>query len=120
MIDGKFIGDGFDVFPEQTVIIEGTDQVFHDVLLDRTEVDFSHLFLQFVIERDGISIYNLLIVGIRVVLVAVRQWHLVVASNVFQSIVERVSPFLPFILFLKSLFPVLHPFIPVFTHHIIG
>ena len=65
MVNGQLVADGIKGFAQQTVIVKGTDQVFHDVVFMVIQTDHVHLLFQLVIERLRFSIDHLFTVFMR-------------------------------------------------------
>ena len=95
VIDGKLIADAVQVFAQQAIVIERTDEVFHDFLLLVGKVLHVHLLLQLVVEGGSVAINHFLIVGVVLVVIpiCVIVRHLVILSDAFQSLVEFIFSF---------------------------
>ena len=98
MINGQFVADAVEVFAQQSIVIERPDDVFHHVVLLLGEVLHVHLLFQRVIERGGVAVDGLLVVGILVVAVAAHLGHFVVPTYVVECGIECVFALLTFIL----------------------
>ena len=91
----ELVADTLRVFPEQTVVVERSDDIFHHLPALRVKLRLPHLLLEFVVERCGVAVHTFLILR-PVALVAVVQCrHLVVAPDVLECCVERVVAVLP-------------------------
>ncbi len=90
MVDGQFVGNVVERFAQQSVAVERPDEVFHDFLLLRGEFQFTHLLLEFVVERCRVAPYHLLALGVVVAVGAVRGrcGHVVVSVQTLQRVVE--------------------------------
>ena len=90
VVDGQFVGNVVERFAQQSVAVERPDEVFHDFLLLRGEFQFTHLLLEFVVERCRVAPYHLLALGVVVAVGAVRGrcGHVVVSVQTLQRVVE--------------------------------
>ena len=55
VVDVHLVADGVTGLAQQSVVVERTDEVFHDVPLSVVEVAFTHLLLEFVIKRHAVG-----------------------------------------------------------------
>ena len=89
VVDGQFVTNRFYILSQVTVVVERTDEVFHHVFLRVREVLHHHLLFQFVVERFGVSVDNLLIIGVVLRMIGpVSVRHLIISADVFQGFVQ--------------------------------
>ena len=58
-VDSQFVTDTFQRFTEQSVIVQRTDQIFHQFALVLGQVTFTELFFQDFIKRGGVGERNI-------------------------------------------------------------
>ena len=56
MIDGQLVGDILQRFAQHAIVVQRTDEIFHDVALLFGEIGHAYLFLQLVVEGYGLAI----------------------------------------------------------------
>ena len=88
MVDSQFLADGVERLPQQTVVFQRADQVFHDVALTVGHLQFDELAFQLVIERLGGTIDHLLTLLDKRRTVMIDRQVLIVAPDAIQSLVE--------------------------------
>ena len=59
MIDGQFVADGVEFLAKQSVVIERSNEIFHDIALTLGHIRLAHLLLQLVVERSILTIDHL-------------------------------------------------------------
>ena len=94
MVDDELIADAVQVFAEQSVFIQRTNQILHDLLFFIREYLHVHLFLQLIVEGSCIAINHFLVVGVlRIISVSIVVGHLVIFSDTFQCLIQFVLSF---------------------------
>ena len=96
MIDGQFITDGIERLTEQPVIIERANQILHDIMLTGSHIEQSHLFLQLVVERGGLTVHHLLTFLCHSTPAVVDGQFVIIAADIAQGVVESRLALLPF------------------------
>ena len=91
----ELVADTLRVFPEQTVVVERSDDIFHHLPALRVKLRLPHLLLEFVVERCGVAVHTFLILRPVALFAVVQCRHLVVAPDVLECCVERVVAVLP-------------------------
>ena len=94
VIDSQFVRDVVEAFPQQSVTVERSDQVFHDRLLLFGEFQLTHLLLQFVVERCRVAPHHLFPVSVvstgTAVVRGIGRGHCVVASQILKGTVQGI------------------------------
>ena len=94
MIDGQFVADSIETLTQQSVVVERANQILHDVVLTGCHIEESHLLLQLVIERGGLTIHHLFAFLSHSVATMINRQFIVVATDIAQCIVESRLAFL--------------------------
>ena len=94
MIDGQLLTEHLKVFSQQSVIVERANQVFHHVVLLVAHVELTHLLLQLVIERGGLTKHHLLALIVHSIAPLINGQFLIITTNATEGLVEgRLSFF---------------------------
>ena len=101
MIHGQLVADGMELLTKQTVIIERTNQILHDILLTLRHIDFTHLFFQLVVKRNRLAIDHLLALFCRGATTMVNGQILIVAPHITKSLIKGGLTLLTLILRLE-------------------
>ena len=113
MVNRQLVADGFEVFPQQTVVVERADEIFYHLVLRLVQFLLADLLFQLVVERGCVAIDHLLVVSVPIVLRVERRGHFVVATDVLQRLFQRVLTLLALGLLLETLLFVGRPFLVV-------
>ena len=88
MIDGQLLTDGIERLTQEAVVIEGAYQIFHDIALSLSHIEFAHLFLQLVVERDTLAIDHLLALVGKGTATMIDGQILIVTSQIAEGLIK--------------------------------
>ena len=99
MIDGQFLAETVQVFAQESVAVERTDEIFHDVAFALSQLRLVHLLCHHVVERERIAVDHLLALLVGSHAAMIDGQIFVVAPNVLQRGIECIAALLALALF---------------------
>ena len=88
MIDGQFVADVVQRLSQQSVVVQRTNEVFHDVALAFGDVGHVHLFVQLIHTRLRLTIDHFLAVLLIGLAALIYRQVLVVTTNRLQGSIQ--------------------------------